>query len=52
MKKRFTFTLDPKVCKAARILAVELDTNLSAMIEKLLKDFLEKQKSEVQNENN
>ena len=36
MKKRITITLSPEVVKRAKIHAVKADTNLSALIEKLL----------------
>ena len=41
MKKRITVTLSPEVVKHAKIQAVKDDTNLSALIEKLLRTWLE-----------
>ena len=40
MKKRITITLSPVVLKQAKIQAVKEDTSLSALIEKLLRDWL------------
>lgn len=40
MKKRITITLSPEVVKRAKIEAVKDDTNFSALIEKLLPDWL------------
>ena len=40
MKKRITITLDPDIIKAAKIKAVEDDTNFSALIENLLSRYL------------
>ncbi len=41
MKKRITITLSPDVLKRAKIQAVQSDTNLSALIEKLLRKYIE-----------
>lgn len=43
MKKRITITLDPDIVKAAKIKAVNDDTNLSALIEKLLRQYIKEQ---------
>lgn len=40
MKKRITVTLSPEIVKQAKIYAVKTDTNLSALIEKLLRAWL------------
>lgn len=40
MKKRITITIEPAILKAAKIHAVKVDTNLSALIEKLLREWL------------
>ena len=42
-KKRFTFTLNPEVVKKAKKLAIDKDTNLSALIEKLLSNAIAKE---------
>lgn len=47
-KKRFTVSIDSEVMKAAKILAVKQDTNLSAIVEKLLIQLLEGENSDVQ----
>ena len=43
MKKRITITIDPNVIKAAKIKAVEDNTNLSALIEKLLRQYIKEE---------
>lgn len=40
MKKKFTTTLDEELIKKAKIKAIELDTSVAELIEKLLTDFL------------
>lgn len=40
MKKRFTVTLNPDLVKKAKILAICNDTNFSAIVEKMLTDYL------------
>lgn len=40
MKKRFTITLSPEVVKRVKIQAVKDDTNLSALVEKLLRQYI------------
>ena len=47
-KKRFTVSIDSEVMKSAKILAVKQDTNLSAIVEKLLIQLLEGENSDVQ----
>jgi len=39
MKKRTTIHIDAVILKAAKIKAMQDDTNLSAVIEKLLKEY-------------
>lgn len=54
MKKRVTITLDENVVKQAKIKAINEDTNFSATIEKLLKEYLassENQKETSKNKN-
>ena len=46
MKKRITITLTPELVKRAKIQAVKGDTNLSALIEKLLRDWLNENKND------
>ena len=45
MKKRITITIDANLVKAAKIKAVNDDTNLSALIEKLLREYLKENPS-------
>ena len=40
MKKKFTTTIDEELIKKAKIKAIELDTSVAELIEKLLNDFL------------
>ena len=40
MKKRITITIAPSILNAAKIHAVKADTNLSALIEKLWREWL------------
>lgn len=40
MKKRVTMYIDSQLLKQAKIQAVKSDTNLSALLEKLLRQFL------------
>lgn len=40
MKKRITITIDADTLKAARIRGIEEDTNLSALIEDLLTEWM------------
>ncbi len=40
MKKRITITLSPEVVKRAKIQVIKDDGNLSALIEKLLREWL------------
>ena len=47
MKKRITITLSPEVVKRAKIHAVKTDTNLSALIEKLLRDWLKENDNDL-----
>ena len=51
-KKRFTASIDSEVMKAAKISAVKQDTNLSAIVEKLLIQFLEGENSDVKSSRN
>lgn len=46
MKKRVTITIDPALLKQAKIQAVNDDTNFSALIEQLLRQFLAKIETE------
>lgn len=41
MKKKFTTTIDDELIKKAKIKAIELDTSVAKLIEKLLREFLE-----------
>ena len=43
MKKRITITIDPNIIKAAKIKTVKNDTNLSALIEKLLRQYIKEE---------
>ena len=43
MKKRITITIARDVVKAAKIKAINDDTNLSALIEKLLCEYIKKE---------
>lgn len=43
MKKRITVTLSPDIVKAAKIKAVNDDTNLSALIENLLRKYIKEE---------
>ena len=43
MKKRITITIDANIVKAAKIKAVNDDTNLSALIEKLLREYIKEE---------
>ena len=40
MKKKFTTTIDEELIKKAKIKAIELDTSVAELIEKLLNEFL------------
>jgi predicted HicB family RNase H-like nuclease len=42
MKKKFTTTLDNELIKQAKIKSIELNISVAELIEKLLRDFLEK----------
>ncbi|KIL79572.1 DUF6364 family protein [Bacillus badius] len=44
MKKKFTTTIDENLIKEAKIKAVELDVSVAELIERLLRDFLKKEK--------
>ena len=44
MKKRITVTLDPDIVKAAKIKAIHVNSNLSALIENLLRQYICEQK--------
>lgn len=41
-KKKFTTTLDPQVIKQIKIKAINENTSVGALIEKLIKDYLKK----------
>ena len=43
MKKRITITIDTDIVKATKIKAVNDDTNLSALIEKLLRQYIKEE---------
>lgn len=40
MKKKFTTTIDEDIIKKAKIKAIEEDTSVAELIEKLLKEYL------------
>ena len=44
MKKKFTTTLDDELIKLAKIQAIEENISVAELIEKLLRDYLEKGK--------
>ena len=43
MKKRITITINPDIVKATKIKAINDDTNLSALIEKLLRKYIKEE---------
>ena len=46
MKKRFTFTLTPELVKQVKIHAIENDIKVSALIEKLLREWVKEKDHE------
>lgn len=44
MKKSTSLRLEPKVLKELKLLAVEQDTSIQAIIEKLVKGYIQKHK--------